>query len=247
MFVIFLKEVYSFFDSLIAYLIVILFISCVGLFVWVFPQSSVLEYGYADLTSLFQLTPYIFLFLIPAISMRSFSEEYKMQTMEFLATKPISTLSIVLSKYLACLLIVFLTLLPTGVYYFTLYDLAMPVGNIDTAAILGSYLGLFCLAAGFCAVGIFTSSLSNNQIIAFMLSVFLCFIAYEGIEAIAELNLWSKYLDDYLDDHIIQFGMSYHYQAMSKGLIDSRNLVYFFSLIIIFLKATEISVRLRKG
>ena len=184
MFSIFRKEINSFFSSLTAYIVMAVFLTAVGLLLWVFPTSNVLDYGYADLNSFFYITPFVLLFLVPAVTMRSFAEEVKNGTIELLLTKPLSKWQLVMGKFWANLALVLLTLAPTLLYFFTVYQLGSPVGNIDTGATIGSYIGLSLLCAVFVAVGIWASSLTDNQIVAFIVGVFVCFLLYVGIGAI---------------------------------------------------------------
>ena len=174
------KEISSYLSSLVAYVTIGVFLLVLGLFLWVFPQSSILDYGYAGLDSLFSTAPYLFMFLIPAITMRSLAEERKEGTFELLLTRPLTDWQIVLGKYFASLLLVFFALAPTLVYYYSVYTLGAPQGNIDTGGVIGSYIGLFLLGGSFCAIGLFASSISKNQIIAFTIAVFLCFFFYSG-------------------------------------------------------------------
>ncbi len=219
------KEFNSFLNSLIAYVVIGVFLTGMGLLMWVFPETSVLEYGYADMDTLFSLGPYVFIFLIPAITMRSFAEEKKSGTMELLLTKPLTDWDIILGKFFACFLLVLFALLPTLIYYFTISVLGNPAGNIDTPGVIGSYIGLALLGGVFCSVGMVASSITSNQIVAFILAAFLCFILFTGFESIATLNPWSA--NALL---IKQFGVLYHYDALSKGLIDSRDVIYFLSV-----------------
>jgi len=235
------KEINSFFNSLIAYLVITVFLTGIGLLMWVFPDTSVLNYGYADMSTLFSLAPYVFMFLIPAITMRSFAEEKKGGTLELLFTRPLTDWKIILGKYLAGWLIVILALVPTLIYYFSIYQLGSPVGNIDSAAVAGSYIGLVFLGAVFTAIGVFASSLTENQIVAFIIAAFFCFIFFEGFGALSSLAIWGK-----ASDFIAELGILYHYQAMSRGLIDSRNLVYFFSVIALMLFFTHLVLGSRK-
>jgi ABC-2 type transport system permease protein len=219
------KEFNSFLNSLIAYVVIGVFLTGMGLLMWVFPETSVLDYGYADMDTLFSLGPYVFIFLIPAITMRSFAEERKSGTMELLLTKPLTDWDIILGKFLACFLLVLFALLPTVIYYFSVSALGNPAGNIDTPGVIGSYIGLALLAGVFCSVGIVASSITSNQIVAFILAAFLCFIVFSGFESMSTLNVWSA--NALL---IKQFGILYHYEALSKGLVDSRDVIYFISV-----------------
>ncbi|HKK78083.1 MAG TPA: gliding motility-associated ABC transporter permease subunit GldF [Phaeodactylibacter sp.] len=239
---IFLKEVNAFFSSLIGYIVIGTFLVLLGLVMFVFPDTSVLEYEYASLNQLFDIAPLIFMFLIPAITMRSFAEEYQSGTMELLATRPVSDWHIIFGKYLASLLLVAFALLPTLLYYYTIYQLGEPVGNLDSGAILGSYIGLFFLAGAFVAIGLFSSSITNNQIVAFVLATFLCFLLHYGFNYFSRLPI----LVGKSDDVVQMFGIDYHYRSVSRGLLDSRDLVYFFSVVALFLMMTLVSLERRK-
>jgi ABC-2 type transport system permease protein len=229
------KEFNSFLNSLIAYVVIGVFLVGMGLLVWVFPETSVLDYGYADMDTLFSLGPYVFIFLIPAITMRSFAEEKKAGTMELLMTKPLRDWDVILGKFMASFLLVLFALLPTVLYYYSIYALGNPAGNIDTPGIIGSYIGLSLLGGVFCAVGILASSITPNQIVAFILAAFLCFIFFSGFESIAQLEVWSSSVL-----LIKQLGILYHYQSLSRGLIDSRDVIYFLSVIFILLSMTKL-------
>lgn len=229
------KEFSSFLNSLIAYVVIGVFLISMGLLVWVFPETSVLEYGYADLDTLFSLGPFVLIFLVPAITMRSFAEEKKGGTMELLFTKPLTDWDIILGKFFACFALVLFALLPTVIYYYTVYHLGNPVGNIDTPGVIGSYVGLALLAAVFCAIGILASSVTPNQIVAFILAAFLCFIFFTGFDSLAAL--FSSATQVLM---VRQLGILYHYEALSKGLIDSRDLIYFLSVITLMLSITKL-------
>lgn len=232
MLTIFRKEINSFLNSLVAYIVIGVFLVLVGLFTWFF-DSNVLDYGYADLNNFFQLTPYIFIFLIPAITMRSFSDEYKSGTIELLFTKPLSEWQIILGKFFATLLLIFIALLPTLLYYYSVYQLGNPKGNIDSAEVWGSYLGLLFLGASFAAIGIWASSLTDNQIVAFIIGAVLCYFLYDGIHQIS--NVFSgitQFSINYLS-------LSYHYESLGRGLIDSRNIIYLLSIIFVMLFLTK--------
>jgi ABC-2 type transport system permease protein len=234
MLTLFRKEVNGYLSSLVAYITIGIFLLVMGLFLWVFPESSILEYGYAGLDALFNTAPYIFMFMIPALTMRSLSEEQKEGTFELLATRPLTDWQIVLGKYFACLLIVLFALLPTLVYYYTVYDLGVTRGNVDTGAVTGSYIGLFLLGAAFVAIGIFASSITKNQIIAFAIGVFLCFIAFSGFDSLSQLLSFQS-----IDAFIASLGINEHYQSISRGVLDTRDLIYFLSFIGLFLVITK--------
>lgn len=237
---IFRKEISTFLNSLIAYLVIALFLTGVGLFTWVFPSSGVLEYGYADMATLFGNAPLIYLFLIPAITMRSFAEEKRNGTLEILLTKPLNEWNLLLGKYLASVVLVVFSILPTLIYYATLYWLGNPKGNIDTAGVFGSYIGLILLGASFAAVGILASALTENQIVSFVVGAFICFLLFFGLGSLADLDIWGP-----AGWYLSKLGMQYHYSAMSRGLVDSRNVLYFVSVAAISLTGTWLTLRSR--
>lgn len=213
-----------------------------GLMLWVFPDYSLLDYKYASLDQLFELAPVIFMFLIPAITMRSFAEEKQSGTIELLVTRPLKDWQIVLGKFFACWLLVLFALLPTLLYYYTIHELGAPKGNLDAGAIMGSYLGLALLAGVFVAIGLLASSLTNNQIVAFLLAVFFCFVFYWGFDFISRLPIFLGKTDD-----IVQMiGIDYHYLSISRGVIDLRDIIYFFSLIGVFLMGCQVALESRK-
>jgi ABC-2 type transport system permease protein len=238
---IFYKEIGAFFGAIASYLVLAIFLIMTGLLMWVFPDTAVLNYGYADLDTLFSLGPYVLLFLVPAITMRMFAEENRSGTMELLLTKPLRDWSIITGKYLAGLVIIFVALAPTLLYYYSIYQLGNPPGNIDSAGAAGSYLGLYLLAAVFCAAGIFASSLTENQILAFLLGAFLCFLIYSGFYAFSRLELPGE--TAFVVERV---GILYHYDAMSKGLLDSRDIFYFAATITVFLSLTKLKIASRK-
>ena len=238
---IFAKEFNGFLNSLIAYVVIGVFLTAMGLLIWVFPETSVLDYGYADLDTLFSMGPYVFIFLVPAITMKSFAEEKKLGTLELLLTKPLSDWQIIIGKFIAAFALVLVALIPTWIYYYSVYRLGNPVGNIDTAGVVGSYLGLALLGGVFCSVGILASSLTTNQIVAFILAAFLCFILYSGFDSLSSMAGGSSSVL-----LIRQLGIIYHYEAMSKGLVDSRDLVYFGSVMAILLLLTKITLGSRQ-
>jgi ABC-2 type transport system permease protein len=235
MYQIFKKEVNSFFGSLVGYIVVGVFLTATGLFVWVLPDTNIFDYGFSDLGSFFQIAPFIFLFLIPAITMRSFSEELKTGTIELLFTKPLSKLEIIVGKYLASCFLILVSLLPTMLYYYSVYQLGLPQGNIDSAAVFSSYLGLLLLGCVFAAIGIFASSMTDNQVVAFVVAFSLCLLMYYGISQIAGLTIFGN-----ATYFLSQLGLDYQYNALGRGLIDSRNVVYFLSVIGVSLWATNL-------
>ncbi|WP_428658288.1 gliding motility-associated ABC transporter permease subunit GldF [Runella sp.] len=241
MLAIFRKEINSFFSSLTAYIVMAVFLTAVGLLMWVFPDTNILNYGYADLGTFFNLTPFVLLFLIPAITMRALAEEVRNGTIELLLTKPLSTWGLILGKFWASLALTLLTLLPTLLYYYSIYQLGNPVGNVDSAQIFGSYIGLTLLSAVFVSVGLWTSSLSDNQIVAFVLGVFISFLLFSGIGAIAKLDFWGS-----LAYPIAWISLDEQYADLGRGLIDSRNVIYLFSVTLLFLWLTRSRVAARR-
>jgi len=230
----FKKEFSQFFASITGILAIVVFLVAMSLVVFVFPESNVFDYGYASLHPLFEMAPWVLLFLIPAITMRMLAEEYQNGTMEFLLSQPITVPGIVLGKYAAALAILLLALLPTAIYAFSLSALAEPAGNIDKAAIIASYFGLFLLGASFAAIGLFATAVSKNQIVAFMLAVFFCFIMYYALESMSKL----PFLVGNADYTIQNLSLQSHYNAMSRGVIDLGDVLYFVSIIIFFLFLT---------
>jgi ABC-2 type transport system permease protein len=213
-----------------------------GLFLWVFPlESNILDFGYANIDGLFLIAPFVFLFLIPAITMRFFAEEKRSGTIELLMTRPLTELQVILAKFFAGLFLVFIAILPTLVYYYSVYQLGFPKGNIDAGGMWGSYIGLFFLAGTFIAIGIFASSLTDNQIVSFILAVVLSGFIYIGFELIYGLSLFGP-----VDLFVKSLGISTHYASMSRGVIDTRDVVYFLSVIILFILLTKLSIESRK-
>ena len=236
------KEIQSFFSSPIGYLVIGIFLVISSLFLFVFNGAyNILDNGFADLKPFFDLAPWIFIFLIPAITMKSFSEEKKQGTMELLLTKPIGIWNLVWGKYLGALILALIALIPSIIYVYTIYQLGDPVGNLDVGATLGSYIGLFLLAATYTAIGIFSSALTQNQITAFIVAVFLCFICFFAFEGLTEYKIFgdSTYGIEYL-------GINFHYKSMSRGVIDTRDLVYFISLILLFIFLTYFKINSNK-
>lgn len=236
------KELNSFLGSLTGHLVVFIFLILNGLFLWVFPGSfNLLDAGYAGLDGFFFLAPWIFLFLIPALTMRFFSDEIKTGTIELLLTKPISEFKLVLGKYLAGITLCLLAIIPTLIYLISINYLGQPQGNFDGAATFGSYIGLIFLASAYVSIGVFSSSLTDNQIVSFMLAIVLCFFTYAGFDLIASLFMYTG-----LELSIEKLGMSYHYDAISRGVLDSRDLLYFISVSLMFLFASKLSIQSRK-
>lgn len=234
MYAILKKEINSFFASPIGYLVIAIFLLLNGLFLWLFKgEFNILDYGFADLSPFFLLAPWILIFLIPAVTMRSFSDEKKQGTLELLLTKPISYAQIVLGKYFGAFILILIALLPTLLYVYTVYQLGNPIGNLDIGSTLGSYFGLLFLIAAYTSIGIFASTISDNQIVAFITSVFLCFLFYIGIEGIAEFSS---------SDLIEQLSMSSHYKSMSRGVLDTRDIIYFLSITLFFLMLTKFNL-----
>ncbi|GIV26307.1 MAG: gliding motility-associated ABC transporter permease subunit GldF [Bacteroidia bacterium] len=241
----FLKEIRSYLNSLTGFLVILVFLIVTSLFLWIIPNeatgTNILENGFASLESLFSLAPWVFLILIPAVSMKLFSEENKAGTMELLLTKPLTELQIVLAKYLAGFVIILFSLLPTLFYYYTVYQLGFPKGNIDVGGTWGSYIGLFFLASSFLAIGIFASVLTDNQVIAFLLALVLCYLFHNGFDFLASFKM-----NGVMSLFISSLGIQYHYYSMSRGVVDSRDVLYFLTLIIIFILATRLVLQSRK-
>lgn len=235
------KEITGFFSSLVAYITIAAFLIVTGLFLWVFPESSILNYGYAGMDSFFNIAPYIFMFLIPAITMRSLAEERKDGTFELLATRPVTDWDIVFGKFLASLSIVVLTILPTLIYYFSVYQLGITKGNVDTGAVIGSYLGLILLGSAFVSIGLFSSSIGKNQIIAFTVAVFLCFFSFSGFDSLSQLLSLQT-----VNTYLTALGINQHYQSISRGVLDTRDLIYFLSFSALFLILTKTALGSRK-
>ncbi len=235
------KEINLFLSSTTAYLVIGVFLLATSLFVWLMP-NNILEFGYANIDPLFAVAPWVFMFLIPAMTMRTFAEEQKTGTAELLFTKPFTDFQIVWAKFLANVLLVALALLPTLLYVATIYYLADPVGNIDTGSIVGSYIGLMLLASSFVAMGLLASATTDNQIVAFVVAIALCFVFYLAFESIAQLLDFSG-----IANQIVSYlSINTHYLSLSKGVIDSRDVVYFTTLVGIFLYSTTTILGTRK-
>ncbi|MGK0413446.1 MAG: ABC-2 type transport system permease protein [Polaribacter sp.] len=227
------KEFNSFFASPIAYLVIGVFLLINGLFLFVFnDEFNILNAGFADVTPFFYLAPWVFLFLIPAITMKSFADEFSNGTIELLKTNPLSDWQIVLGKFTASLLLITISIIPTLIYIYTVYNLGSPVGNIDFGSTIGSYIGLLLLATTYTAIGLFTSTLSKNQIVAFIFGVFITFFLFYGFDSIA-----ASFGNDSLT--IQKLGINEHFKSISRGVIDTRDIVYFLSVTFFFLFMTK--------
>ena len=227
------KEFNSFFASSIAYLVIGVFLLVNGLFLWVFnDELNVLNAGFADLTSFFYFTPWLLLFLVPAITMKTFSDEFLTGTIEILKTKPITNFQIVLGKFFAVVLLIMIAIIPTFTYVYSINQLGNPIGNIDYGSTIGSYTGLFLLASSFASIGIFSSSITKNQIAAFLTGALIIFFFYFGFDAVA--NLFGS-----LSYAVKLFGMNEHFKSISRGVLDTRDILYFFSIIVFFLFITK--------
>lgn len=236
------KEFSQFFSSLTGIIALAVFLLLNGLYLFVFPDTNILDFGYATLDNFFSFAPWIFTFLVPAITMRSLSEEFKTGTYEILQTRPLGHGRLIMGKYLGALLIVLLALLPTVLYAVSIQALSAGNAGIDTGGTIGSYIGLFFLAAVFTAIGICCSSFTNNAVAAFIISAFACFIVYTGFGAMSRIPAFSGGADYYLG----MLGIDFHYRSMSRGVIDSRDVIYFGSLIAFFLLLTRQNLVKRK-
>lgn len=214
-------------------MVIAVFLTGVGLFFWLF-EMNVLETGQATMDALFDFGPYLFLFLVPAITMRSFSEEMKTGTIEFLVTKPVTDWQIIGGKYLAAVFLVLFSLIPTLIYYISVYFLGKTIGNLDQGATWGAYIGLFFLGSIFAAIGLFTSALTDNQIVAFITGVFLCFFLFLAFDFTASMSVLSG-----INDFVIKLGIMEHYRSISRGVVDTRDIFYFLSIAAIFLILTK--------
>ena len=224
------KEFHSFFASPVGYLVIGLFLVLNALFLWVFDNDfNLFDYGFADLTPFFQLVPWIFIFLIPAVTMRSFSDELRLGTLELLLTRPIGKLQLVLGKFTGALLLIVLALIPTLVYVYAIDQLGNPQGNYDLGVVVGSYLGLLFLASAYTAIGVFVSTLSENQIVAFISAAFVCFLFFFGFNALSEVLTLS---------FLQELSLQSHFESISRGVIDSSDLIYFLSLTAFFIGLT---------
>jgi ABC-2 type transport system permease protein len=241
MYSIFLKEIKGYFSSLVGFVVILVVLLICGLFMWVLPSTNMLDYGFLSLDKFFAFAPWVLLFLIPAITMRMFPDEWKSGTIEILLTKPITEMQLILGKYFASLALVAMALLPTIIYIFSMTFLASKGHHMDTGGILGSYIGLLFLAASFCAIGVFASALTSSQILGFLLSLVACMFFYFGFEAISSIPAFANGADFVLSN----IGLQSHYFNISRGVIDTRDVIYFASIVVIFLLATQIMIKKR--
>ena len=235
---IFWKEISEYLSSLIAYVVIGVFLTALGLLMWIFPETNVLDCGYADMGTLFTMGPFVLMFLIPAITMKMFAEELKTGSLEILMVKPVSVYNIVMGKFLASWSVSVIAILPTLVYFFSLYQLSSPKGNIDVAGVTGSYIGLLILAAVFTALGLLASSFTKNQVISFVLAAFLSFLVFTGLNSLANINVWSV-----LAPVLSYLSLEQHYNALSRGVLDSRDIVYLLSVNALLLFFTGLNLK----
>ena len=241
MIAIFRKEFASFLNGLIAYIVIAVFLTTLGLIMWVFPESSILDYGYAEFNTLFSLGPFVFMFLIPAITMRFFSEEKRTGTIELIFTRPIREIDVILGKFFAGVALVILSLIPTLLYVYSVYQLGNPVGNLDISGVIGSYLGLLLVGFSFVGIGVFTSAVTENQVVAFVLAVFLSFFLFSGLSSLAAIDVWGA-----TSLILEKSSMVYHYDSLSRGLIDLQDVFYFLTVAAIFILLTRLTLESRK-
>jgi ABC-2 type transport system permease protein len=242
MFAIFKKEITGFFSSLTGYIVIIVFLLINSLFMWVFPgELNIFDSGYAGLETLFFISPWVFMFLVPAVTMRMIAEEKRQGTMELIYSRPITERGIIYGKYLASVALVLLALLPGVIYYFSVYQLGESPGNLDKGGTMGSFIGLFFLASVYASAGIYASSLTDNQVIAFILAVVICFVLFMGFDSFAYLPGLKKF-----DEFVIRLGINEHYKSISRGIIDIKDVVYFLGVAVIFNEATRFHMISRK-
>ena len=238
---IFIKEINSFFSSIVGYVALLVFLLACGLFLWVIPNYSILVYGFASMERFFDIAPWLLLLIVPAVTMRAFADEFRTGTIEWLSTKPVTDVEIIVGKYLATLVLMAFALLPTLIYVYTISNLSLPDVGLDTGAIMGSYIGLFFLMATYAAVGVFCSSLTSNQVVGFLIALLACYLLYTGFQQLSKLPNISEGLEYYLS----MIGMEFHYSSISRGFIDTRDVVYFLTIIIFFISLTRFSLNSR--
>lgn len=242
MLAIFKKEINGFFSSLTGYIVIIVFLLVNSLFMWIFPgEWNIFDNGYAGIDTLFFLSPWVFLFLVPSVTMKMFAEEARSGTIELIYSRPITERGIIWGKYLASVSLVLLALLPCLIYYISVYLLGESPGNLDKGGTLGAFIGLFFLASVYASVGIFASSLTDNQVIAFIIAVLICFVLFMGFDSLAYLPGLKN-----LDEYVIRLGISEHYKSISRGVLDIRDVVYFLAVVTFFNEATRFRLVSRK-
>jgi ABC-2 type transport system permease protein len=235
------KEIRSFFSTLTGYIVILIFLLVNSAFIWIFPvDSNILDSGYATLEPFFSLAPWVFLILVPAITMRMFAEERKSGTLEFLQTKPISDMQLIMAKYLSSIALVLLSLIPCLIFFYSVWKLGNPPGNIDSGAIWGAFIGLFLLAAIYSAIGLFVSSLTDNQIVAFILTLFLSLFFFQGFDLISTFPVFQDN-----GNFLINLGINEHYISISRGVIDTRDIAYYIIVIAIFILFTKTKLQSR--
>jgi ABC-2 type transport system permease protein len=242
MYSIYKKEIVSFFSSLTGYIAIVVFLALTGWFMWINPgEFNVLDGGYASIDTLFFIAPWVFLFLVPATTMRSFAEERKTGTIELLLTHPVSEMQLVMAKYFAAVTLILFSLIPCLIYFVTVYFIGNPVGNIDSGGTWGAFIGLFFLASAYAAIGIFASSLTDNQIVAFIVSAVLCFFVYTGFDGLASMAPLKS-----VGAFIVSLGINEHYKSLSRGVINIRDIVYFVVVSAMFTGAARLKLQSRK-
>ncbi len=242
MFAIFRKEISGFFSNLTGYIVIIFFLLVNSMFMWVFPgEWNIFDSGFAGLDTLFFISPWVFLFLVPAVTMRMIAEEKRLGTIELIYSKPVTERGIIYGKYLASVALVLLALLPGLIYYISVYLLGETPGNLDKGGTLGAFIGLFFLASVYASAGIFASSLTDNQVIAFIIAVLICFVLFIGLDSFAYLPGLKN-----LDEFVIRLGINEHYKSISRGVIDIKDVAYFIAVIVIFNEFTVFQLLSRR-
>jgi ABC-2 type transport system permease protein len=242
MFAIFRKEITGFFSSLTGYIVIIVFLLINSLFMWVFPgEMNVLDNGYAGLDTLFIISPWVFLFLVPAVTMKMFADEKRLGTIELIFSRPVTERGIVYGKYIASVALVLLSLFPCLIFYLSVYLLGESPGNLDKGAVWGAFIGLFFLAALYASAGLLASSLTDNQVIAFIIAVLISFFLFMGFDSFAYLPGLKK-----IDEFVIRLGINEHYKSISRGVLDINDIIYFITVVIILNEATRLVLLSRK-
>jgi ABC-2 type transport system permease protein len=242
MLAIFRKEINGFFSSLTGYVVIIVFLLINSMFMWVFPgEWNIFDRGYAGLDTIFFISPWVFLFLVPAVTMRMIAEEKRLGTIELIYSKPLTEREIVYGKYIASVALVLLALLPGIIYYISVYMLGETPGNLDKGGTIGAFIGLFFLASVYASAGIFASSLTDNQVIAFIIAVLACFFLFAGFDSFAYLPGLKE-----VDEFVIRLGINEHYKSMSRGVIDIRDAAYFIAVIVIINEFTVFNLQSRR-